>query len=196
MPCPAVRERLGVAVVRISGPEVDAILGRLGISPLPKPRYAALHDISCPNSSEVLDQALILRFPGPGSFTGEDVAELHIHGGDAVLAAGFEALEASGVARMADHGEFTRRAFENGKLDLTAAEAIGDLIAARTDEQRKLALRQYDGGLASLYEHWRGELIDLLGHAEAEIDFSDEELPASLRQKIVQRTDESQTGGC
>lgn len=177
----------GVAVVRISGPDADVILARLGVVPLPEPRQAALHNILCPKNKEILDKALVLRFPGPASFTGEDVAELHIHGGDAVLAAVFGALRATGAARMAEHGEFTRRAFENGKLDLTAAEAIGDLVAARTEAQRKLALRQYDGELADLYEGWRRALIELLGYAEAEIDFSDEELPEALRGQVVDK---------
>ena len=177
----------GVAVVRISGPGVDAVLTALGVAPLPAPRYAALHNILCPISADILDQALVLRFPGPGSFTGEDVAELHIHGGEAVLAAVLSALQQTELARMAENGEFTRRAFENGKLDLTGAEAVGDLVAARTDEQRKLALRQYDGGLADLYEAWRSELIDLLGYAEAEIDFSDEELPEALQRQVLDK---------
>jgi tRNA modification GTPase len=177
----------GVAVVRISGPGVDAVLTALGVVPLPAPRYAALHNILCPISADILDQALVLRFPGPGSFTGEDVAELHIHGGEAVLAAVLSALQQTELARMAENGEFTRRAFENGKLDLTGAEAVGDLVAARTDEQRKLALRQYDGGLADLYEAWRSELIDLLGYAEAEIDFSDEELPEALQRQVLNK---------
>lgn len=177
----------GVAVIRISGPATDKVLQMLGVTELPAARYAALHKIVSPKTGDVLDQALVLRFPGPGSFTGEDIAELHIHGGDAVLASVFEALRASGMARMAENGEFTRRAFENGKLDLTSAEAIGDLVAARTDEQRKLALRQYDGDLATLYDGWRKELIDVLGYAEAEIDFSDEELPEALHKQVVQR---------
>ena len=177
----------GVAVIRISGPATDKVLQMLGVTELPAARYAALHKIVSPKTGDVLDQALVLRFPGPGSFTGEDIAELHIHGGDAVLASVFEALRASDMARMAENGEFTRRAFENGKLDLTSAEAIGDLVAARTDEQRKLALRQYDGDLATLYDGWRKELIDVLGYAEAEIDFSDEELPEALHKQVVQR---------
>lgn len=177
----------GVAVVRLSGPAVDGVLAALDVDPLPTPRYAALHNISDPKTGETLDQALVLRFPGPESFTGEDIAELHTHGGDAVLAAVLEALRATGLARMAENGEFTRRAFENGKLDLTAAEAIGDLVAARTDEQRKLALRQYDGDLAVLYDGWRKDLIDLLGYAEAEIDFSDEELPEALHDQVSMR---------
>lgn len=174
----------GVAVVRISGPQTDSVLNALGVSELPAARHAVLRNILCPVTQETLDKGLILRFPGPSSFTGEDVAELHIHGGEAVLLAVFGALETTGLARMAEHGEFTRRAFENGKLDLTAAEAIGDLVAARTEEQRKLALRQYDGDLAELYDGWRQALIDLLGYAEAGIDFSDEELPAALQEDV------------
>lgn len=174
----------GVAVVRISGPQTDSVLNALGVSELPAARHAVLRNILCPVTRETLDKGLILRFPGPSSFTGEDVAELHIHGGEAVLLAVFGALETTGLARMAEHGEFTRRAFENGKLDLTAAEAIGDLVAARTEEQRKLALRQYDGDLAELYDGWRQALIDLLGYAEAGIDFSDEELPAALQEDV------------
>lgn len=169
----------GVSVVRISGPHADGLLSALGVSPLPAARYAALHRLG--RDGSVIDQALVLRFPAPGSFTGEDVAELHVHGGRAVLAALFEAISATGLARHAEPGEFTRRAFENGKLDLTAAEGLADLVAAQTDAQRRLALRQYDGALADLYEGWRARLVDLMGYAEAEIDFSDEELPEGLK---------------
>ncbi len=175
----------GVSVVRISGPQADALLTSLGVSPLPEARYAALHKLG--GDGPVIDQALVLRFPAPGSFTGEDVAELHVHGGRAVLAAVLEAISDTGLARHAEPGEFTRRAFENGKLDLTAAEGLADLVAAQTDAQRRLALRQYDGALADLYEGWRQRLIDLMGYAEAEIDFSDEELPEGLRAATEER---------
>jgi tRNA modification GTPase len=171
----------GVSVVRVSGAYADALLASLGVSPLPEARYAALHKLRSDGDGPVIDQALVLRFPAPGSFTGEDVAELHVHGGRAVLAAVFDAISATGLARHAEPGEFTRRAFENGKLDLTAAEGLADLVAAQTDAQRRLALRQYDGVLADLYEGWRARLIDLMGYAEAEIDFSDEELPEGLK---------------
>jgi tRNA modification GTPase len=171
----------GVSVVRISGPCADALLTFLGVSPLPEARYAALHKLRAEGAGPTIDQALVLRFPAPGSFTGEDVAELHVHGGRAVLSAVFDAIAASGLARHAEPGDFTRRAFENGKLDLTAAEGLADLVAAQTDAQRRLALRQYDGVLAELYEGWRARLIDLVGYAEAEIDFSDEELPEGLK---------------
>ncbi|MBO22645.1 MAG: tRNA uridine-5-carboxymethylaminomethyl(34) synthesis GTPase MnmE [Rhodospirillaceae bacterium] len=171
----------GVAVVRLSGPDADALLADLGVDPLPVPRRADLHRIVA--DGKLIDRAIVLRFPAPGSFTGEDVAELHVHGGPAVLDALFSAIGGTGRARLAEPGEFTRRAFENGKLDLTAAEGLADLVAAQTDAQRRLALRQYDGTLADLYEGWRARLVELMGCVEAEIDFSDEELPDGLRDE-------------
>ena len=177
----------GVAVVRLSGPAADEVLAALGVTDLPDPRYATLRALAA--GGVPIDRALVLRFPGPGSFTGEDVAELHVHGGRAVLSGLFDAIAATGLVRMAEPGEFTRRAFENGKLDLTAAEGLADLVAAQTGAQRRLALRQYDGTLADLYEGWRARLIDLMGHAEAEIDFSDEELPDGLKYQTDARVD-------
>ncbi len=175
----------GVAVVRISGPNTDNLLKTIGIRDLPAARHAQLSQISTSDGAEVIDQALVLRFPGPASFTGEDVAELHLHGSEAVLDRLFREIGESGLARLAEPGEFTRRAFANGKIDLTGAEALSDLIAARTDKQRQQALRQYDGGLAELYDGWRTRLIGVMAHAEAEIDFSDEELPEALHEKVV-----------
>ena len=180
----------GVAVVRVSGSNTDNLLKKIGIVELPRARYAALHNLSTLDGADIIDQALVLRFPAPASFTGEDVAELHIHGSEAVLDRLFREIGASGLARLAEPGEFTRRAFENGKLDLTGAEALGDLIAARTDRQRRQALRQYDGGLAALYDGWRTRLIGIMAHAEAEIDFSDEELPEALHTKVVANINE------
>ena len=179
----------GVAVVRLSGPAADAVLADLGAADLPPPRRAALRTLVSVGG-DTIDRALVLRFPGPTSFTGDDVVELHVHGGRAVLDTLFEAIAATGRARHAEPGEFTRRAFENGKLDLTAAEGLADLVAAQTDAQRRLALRQYDGSLANLYEGWRARLVDLMGHAEAEIDFSDEELPDGLKSRTDTRIGE------
>ena len=121
----------------------------------------------------------MLWFPAPASFTGEDVAELHLHGSRAVLAAVTDALRGLGL-RLAEPGEFTRRAFENGKLDLTQAEAIADLAAAETEAQRRQALRQLDGELGGLYRDWSRRLTRILAHLEAAIDFPDEELPPAL----------------
>ena len=162
--------RAGVAVVRLSGPRAGAALKAL-CGRLPAARRASLSRLW--HEGREIDQALLLWFPAPASFTGEDVAELHIHGGSAVRTALFRALKALGL-RPAEPGEFSRRAVENGQLDLTRAEAIADLVDAETESQRLQALRQYDGALADLYEGWRVRLIQALGRAEAAIDFSDD----------------------
>ncbi len=158
----------GVAVVRISGPSSQYCLERLAAKPapttvqfVPKPREATLKALYSPVTADVLDQSLILWFPGPRSFTGEDVVELHVHGSRAVIKGVFEALEhlddpLSGRAiRPAAPGEFTRRAFDNGKMDLTEVEGLSDLLDAETSEQRKQALKQMEGHLRKQYEAWR-----------------------------------------
>ncbi|HVZ92735.1 MAG TPA: tRNA uridine-5-carboxymethylaminomethyl(34) synthesis GTPase MnmE, partial [Rhizomicrobium sp.] len=168
--------RAGVAVVRVSGREAARVLQTLTRKPLPPDRRAcatAYFD----SKGDLIDRGLAIYFGGPASFTGEDVAEFHIHGGRAVVARLLDALAGLDL-RPAEPGEFTRRAVENGKLDLTQAEAIADLVDAETDAQRRQALRQYDGALAELYEGWRADLIKAGAWAEAAIDFSDEELPA------------------
>lgn len=162
--------RAGVAVVRVSGPGAGAALSALA-GALPAPRQAVLRRLVFDGVE--IDRALVLWFERPGSFTGEDLAEFHIHGGRAVREALFHALSALGL-RPAEPGEFSRRAVENGKLDLTRAEAIADLIDAETPAQLRQALRQHDGALADLYEGWRAALIKALGRAEAAIDFSDD----------------------
>jgi len=173
------RGRAGVAVVRISGPAAGIALQRLAGPELSRPRKAALRKIATPNG-ESIDDGLVLWFPAPASFTGEDVAEFHVHGGRAIVEALLGSLgEISGL-RPADPGEFTRRAVENGKFDLTQAEALVDLINAETEAQRRQALRQYDGALGDLYEGWRAALIRAAAWIEAEIDFSDEEVPEDV----------------
>ena len=162
--------RAGVAVVRVSGPLAGAALTALA-GPLPAPRQAVLRRLAFDGVQ--IDRALVLWFAGPASFTGEDLAEFHIHGGRAVREAVFSALLRCGL-RPAEPGEFSRRAVENGKLDLTRAEAIADVIDAETPAQLRQALRQQDGALADLYEGWRADLIVALGRAEAAIDFSDD----------------------
>ncbi|HXL70408.1 MAG TPA: GTPase, partial [Rhizomicrobium sp.] len=159
-----------MAVVRVSGPEAGAALRSLG-GELPLPRVAGLRTLRYRGAE--IDRALVIWFPGPHSFTGEDVAEFHIHGGRAVREALSGALADLGL-RPAEPGEFSRRAVEYGRLDLTRAEAIADLVDAETPAQLRQALRQYDGALAALYENWRAELIAALAHAEAAIDFSDD----------------------
>lgn len=170
--------KAAVAVVRVSGPEARAVLERVA-APLPVPRRAGLRLLRAEGGAPV-DQALILWLPGPASFTGEDMAELQVHGGRAVVRAVLDLLAAQGL-RLAEPGEFARRAFLNGRLDLASAEATADLIDAETQAQRRLALRGMDGGLQAQCEAWRARLVESLALIEAHIDFVDEEdVPADL----------------
>jgi tRNA modification GTPase len=168
-----------IAMVRVSGPQAAAALTALA-GKMPVPRMATralLRDIK----QTPIDDAVVLWFPGPASATGEDVVEFHVHGGRAVLAALFAALAGFADVRAAEPGEFTRRAFENGKLDLTEAEALDDLIHADTDRQRRQALRQLKGLLGGRARDWRAQIIEASALIEAGIDFSDEgDVPAEL----------------
>jgi tRNA modification GTPase len=172
--------RAAVAVVRLSGPQsaaaVRALAGRL-----PAPRRASLRRLFGPDGGEI-DQGLVLWFPAPHSYTGEDAAEFHLHGGRAVSAAVIEALSALGL-RLAEPGEFTRRAFEHGRLDLAQAEAVADLIDAETTAQRRQALAQLGGRLSNAQDRWRQGLIDALALLEAAVDFPDEEVPAEVAER-------------
>jgi tRNA modification GTPase len=168
-----------VAVVRLSGPAAAAAVCALA-GTLPAPRQATLRCLSDPATGETLDRALVIWFPGPASYTGDDAAEFHLHGGVAVQQSVLAALAAQPGLRLAEPGEFTRRAFENGKFDLTAAEGVADLVAARTAGQRRQALAQLGGGLGALYEGWRNDLVRALAHLEADIDFPDEDLPETV----------------
>jgi len=178
--------RAGVAVVRVSGGQAGAALGALMQKALPKPRTTKLCRLFDPKTHQPLDDALVLWFVAPASFTGEDVAELHIHGGPAVIDGVLAALSGLEGLRLAEPGEFTRRAFENGKLDLTQVEGLADLIEAETEAQHKQALLQSEGALGALYDGWRERLVRALAHFEAELDFSDEELPADLHAQVTQ----------
>lgn len=164
----------GVAVIRISGDGAFEVARQLlAGGQLPRARSAGLRKLVRPTDGHVLDEALVLTFPGPNSFTGEDVVELHCHGSIAVVAAIQGALGRLGV-RAAEPGEFTRRAFESGRLDLTQAEALSDLIAAETESQREQALAQAGGRLRGLADRWRADLIAIAADLEAGLDFSDE----------------------
>jgi tRNA modification GTPase len=165
--------RAGIAVVRLSGKAAHGILRSLCGGKVPLPRVAGLRALRDPQTGEVLDRGLVLWFPGPASFTGEDMAELHLHGGRAVIAGVLDALSRLGL-RMAEPGEFTKRAFENGKLDLTEAEGLADLINAETAAQRQQAVAQSGGALRERYEHWRSSLLRAMAYVEASLDFADE----------------------
>ncbi|MEC9347598.1 MAG: tRNA uridine-5-carboxymethylaminomethyl(34) synthesis GTPase MnmE [Pseudomonadota bacterium] len=174
----------GVAVIRLSGPAAGTTLAAL-CGPLPGPRRAVLRTVRDPASGEAIDRGLVLWFPAPSSFTGEDMAELQVHGSRAVIADLFDLLARRDGLRLAEPGEFTRRAWHNGRMDLTAAEGLADLIAADTTAQRRQALRQADGELASIYAGWRERLLRVLAHMEAWLDFPDEDLPPETRSGLV-----------
>ena len=170
--------RSAVALVRVSGPQTAQALRKL-IGTLPEPRRASLRRLMSPVDGAILDNGLVLWFPGPGSYTGEDGAELHLHGGMAVVEGVLSALDQLGL-RMAEPGEFTRRAFQNQRMDLAQAEAVADLVDAETVAQRQQALDQLAGGLSDRYGRWREKLLEALALLEAGIDFPDEELPEAV----------------
>lgn len=180
--------RAGVCIFRISGPSTGAAIEALTARARPAPRRAALRNVALADGTPI-DRGLVLWFPAPASFTGEDVAEIHLHGGPAVIAAMTRRLGELPDLRPADPGEFTRRAFEGGKLDLTEAEGLADLIGAETEQQRRLALRQLSGELKARYERWRTDLVKALAFLEASIDFIDEELPPGLAADVRSRVD-------
>ena len=175
----------GVAVVRVSGAKTRFVIETI-CGNLPQPRTANLR-LFKNRSGDMIDRGLILFFPGPNSFTGEDCAEFHLHGGKAVVDAMISTLYTFQGCRIAEAGEFTRRAYANGKFDLTAAEGLADLIAAETDSQRRLALQISSGAQAQLYSGWRTELIRARALIEAELDFADEsDVPGSVSDQVWQ----------
>lgn len=173
----------GVAVIRVSGHHADTVLTALTAAPLPAPRYAALRRLWSADGT-LLDQALVLRFPAGTSFTGEPVVELHCHGGAAVVRAVLDAVAAAGPSRLAEPGEFTLRAFRNGRMDLTEVEALGDLLAAETATQHRQAVRGLDGSLRTRVEAWRAALIDAAALVEVTIDWADEEVPEDVGPEV------------
>ncbi|MCB9988008.1 MAG: tRNA uridine-5-carboxymethylaminomethyl(34) synthesis GTPase MnmE [Rhodospirillales bacterium] len=176
--------RAGVAVVRVSGHGAYTSLQALSNKEPPPPRSSALRTLINNNNGETIDHALILAFKGPASFTGEDVVEYHLHGSRAVINALLAALAGQPGHRLAQPGEFTRRGFENGKMDLTAAEAVADLIDAETEEQKAQAMAQMEGSLSRLYEGWAADLTHALAYMEADLDFADEDLPDGIAAQV------------
>ncbi|CAK0769461.1 tRNA modification GTPase MnmE [uncultured Gammaproteobacteria bacterium] len=193
-----------VVVLRLSGPQAATALTTLTGKPPPAPRRATLVALRRPRDGELLDRSLALWFPAPASYTGEDVVELHLHGGRAVVAGVVGVLAELPGLRVAEPGEFTRRAFENGRMDLTEAEGVADLVGAETQAQRRQALNQMGGVLSRLYEGWRERLLHVLALLEAEIDFSDQDLPdevtapawAEVRALIDELAAHLDDGGC
>jgi tRNA modification GTPase len=186
--------RAAVCLIRISGRQSRFILETLAGS-VPAPRRAVVRVLREPGTGELLDQALVLWMPGPGSFTGEDQAELHIHGGLATRAAVLRALGSLKECRPAEAGEFTRRAFLNGRMDLSQVEGLADVIDAETEAQRRQAMRQLEGRLGQATERWREDILQVLALLEASLDFSDEgDVPADLEADILRRLGADRTG--
>jgi tRNA modification GTPase len=180
------RPPAAIAVVRISGPRARVALEQL-IGRVPQPRQASLARVRDPKTGAIIDEALALWFPAPNSETGEDMAELQVHGGRAVIAAVLAALAKVAGLRHAEAGEFTRRAFENGRMDLTAVEGLADLVAAETEAQRRQAYQHLKGLLGERAETWRQRLIEALALVEAGIDFSDEDdVPKDMMARALE----------
>ena len=174
----------GVAIVRISGSEASNVIKLLTGEEIPKPRVATLRKINIINTFELIDEGLILWFPGPDSYTGEDMAEIHVHGGKAVVLAVQKEISKIKNCRLAEPGEFTKLAFQNGKINLLKAEAIGDLISAETEIQRLQAVKIMKGKSSKKFNHLREKLLKILSFIEAKIDFPEEDLPDDHLKKI------------
>ena len=174
----------GLAVIRISGEKCKTIFEKMISGKMPEPRIATLKKINKINSNETIDEGLILWFPAPQSYTGQDIIEMHVHGGIAIIKAIQDSLSEIEECRLAEPGEFTKLAFLNGKVSLLKAESIGDLISSETEIQRRQALDVMSGYHGNIYENWRKKLLKILSNVEAKIDFPDEDLPKDVIQNI------------
>ena len=174
----------GIAVIRISGPETAKVIKLLTDKDLPNPRMATLRKINKINTSELIDEGLILWFPGPESYTGEDMAEIQVHGSKAVIDALHASISKVENCRLAEPGEFTKLAFQNGKINLLKAESIADLISAETEIQRQQAIKIMNGKSANKFNDLRKKLLKILSNVEAKIDFPDEDLPEDILKNI------------
>jgi tRNA modification GTPase len=187
-------QRAGVSIIRVSGPAALLTYKNLTHRPVPPPRLAVFGSFRVPETHVLLDRGMALYFEAPNSFTGEDVVEYHIHGGLAVVRGFLDVLARQPDCRLAAPGEFTRRAFENGKMDLTAAEAVADLIDAETEAQRVQALDQLGGALARLYEGWAANLKKILAHQEADIEFPEEDMGGQMSEAGNRKFDKGDEG--
>ena len=180
----------GIAVIRVSGNETKNVIESITRSKLPKPRIATLTKINKTNTNELIDEGILLWFPGPQSYTGEDMAEFHVHGSRAVIQAIHESISKIKNCRLADPGEFTKLAFQNGKINLLKAESISDLISAETEIQRKQALKIMSGKSSDKFNLWREKLLKILSHVEAKIDFPEEDLPRNIIKEIQKKSND------
>ena len=180
----------GIAIIRVSGQETSKILELLTKKNLPKPRVATLRKINKINTSELIDEGIILWFPGPESYTGEDMAEIQVHGSKAVIDAIHSSISTVENCRLAEPGEFTKLAFQNGKINLLKAESIADLISSETEIQRQQAIKIMNGKSADQFNFLREKLLKILSNVEAKIDFPDEDLPNDILKQIKKSSDE------
>ena len=180
----------GVAVIRISGEETSSIIKLVTKRSLPRPRTATVAKMNNINTSELIDEGIILWFPGPNSYTGEDMAELHVHGSIAVIKAIFKTLSDTKKCRLAGPGEFTKRAFQNDKINLLKAESISDLISSETEIQRKQAIKIMSGRSNNILNELRERLLKVLSNVEAKKDFPDEDLPDEVTNQIQENVDD------
>jgi tRNA modification GTPase len=180
----------GIAIIRLSGPETSNVLELLTNKSLPKPRVATLRKINKIDTSELIDEGILLWFPGPESYTGEDMAEIQVHGSKAVIDAIHSSISTVENCRLAEPGEFTKLAFQNGKINLLKAESVADLISAETEIQRKQAIKIMNGKSANQFNFLREKLLKILSHVEAKIDFPDEDLPNDILKEIKKSSDE------
>ena len=180
----------GIAVIRISGPETSKAIELLTGKNVPKPRVATLRKINKINTSELIDEGIILWFPGPESYTGEDMAEIQVHGSKAVIDALHTSISNIENCRLAEPGEFTKLAFQNGKINLLKAESIADLISSETEIQRQQAIKIMNGKSADQFNFLREKLLKILSHVEAKIDFPDEDLPNDILEEIKKSSDD------
>ena len=179
----------GISVIRTSGPETKTIIKELTKSEIPKPRLATLKKINKINTNELIDEGLIIWFPAPNSYTGEDMAEFHVHGSRAVIEAMHNSISKINNCRLAEPGEFTKKAFQNGKINLLKAESVSDLISSETEIQRKQAINIMSGKSAARFSSWREDLIKILSKIEAKIDFPDDELPKDILSEIKKKSE-------
>ena len=178
----------GVAVIRVSGPETKKVLKNITFLPLPKPKFASLRKFKDPETKDLIDEGILLWFPGPQSYTGEDMAELHVHGSKAVIDAIHKSISKIDGCRLADPGEFTKIAFQNGKINLLKAESIADLIASETEIQRQQALKIMFGKSSDKFNSLRDRLLKILSKVEAKIDFPEDDLPGDVLNNIHSET--------
>ena len=178
----------GIAIIRISGPNTKKILSKITKIDLPNPRKANLCNIYNHENDELIDQGMLIWFPGPNSYTGEDLAELHIHGSKAIISALLSSLSKIEDCRLAEPGEFTKIAFENGKISLLNVEALSDLISSETELQRRQAINLLSGKVSKKYQELRNRLLKILANVEAKIDFPDEDLPEDILKNIKDET--------